>query len=178
MHPDLTEEIYRSVLLRYYCFVHGWESWASINVPEELRPMLLERQRRHFLETDLRYFQEHLTSLRYVFSETSLPSKPVFLGAMYVIEGSALGGQYIARHVEHALGLAPGHGDAYFIGYGDRTGSMWREFQNTLKEVSDSDGDAVISAAKKMFSVFGEWMAHLEHTGSYEPKTSKFDAHE
>lgn len=139
--------------------------------------MLLERQRSHFLKTDLRFFQEHLTSLQYVFSGTSLPSKAAFLGAMYVIEGSALGGQYIARHVELALGLVPGHGDAYFIGYGDRTGPMWREFQSTLEEVSDKDGDAVISAAKKMFSVFGEWMAHLEHTGSYEPKNPEVDPH-
>jgi hypothetical protein len=25
----LTRELYRAMLLRYYCFVHGWEFWAG-----------------------------------------------------------------------------------------------------------------------------------------------------
>jgi heme oxygenase (biliverdin-IX-beta and delta-forming) len=172
MQPDLTEELYRSVLLRFYCFVHGWESWAAINVPHELRSLLLERQRSHLLEADLLYFGQQRPSLRYVFSGPRLPGNAAFLGAMYVIEGSTLGGQYIARHVEHTLGLSPGKGDAYFRGYGDRTGAMWREFQNTLEGVNDQETDVVIGAAKKMFSAFGEWMAHVEHTSSYKAELS------
>ena len=178
MQPDLTEELYRSVLLRFYCFVHGWESWAAINVPQELRPLLLERQRSHLPEADLLYFDERRPSLQYVFSGPRLPGKAAFLGAMYVIEGSTLGGQYIARHVEHALGLSPGNGDAYFRGYDDKTGGMWREFQNTLEVLNDKEADAVTDAAKKMFSVFGEWMAHLEQTSSYKCERSGVNSHE
>lgn len=168
MHPDLTEELYRSVLLRFYCFVHGWESWAAMNVPQELGPLLLERQRSHLLAADLLYFDDQRPRLQYVFSGSRLPGKAAFLGAMYVIEGSTLGGQYIARHVENALGLSPGNGDSYFRGYGDRTGFMWREFQKALEGVHEDDADVVIGAAKKMFSAFGEWMAHLEPPESYK----------
>jgi len=168
MRSDLTEELYRSVLLRFYCFVHGWESWAASNVPQELSPLLLERQRSHLLAADLLYFDEQRPDLQYVFSGKKLPSKAAFLGAMYVIEGSTLGGQYIARHVEDALGLSPGIGDSYFRGYGDRTGAMWREVQHALEGVHEKDAEVVIGAAKKMFSDFGEWMAHLEPSASYK----------
>jgi heme oxygenase len=160
MQPDLTEQLYRSVLLRYYCFVHGWESWGATNVPQELRPLFLQRQRSHLLAVDLLHFNEQPPSPKAVFPGVKGPGKADFLGAMYVIEGSTLGGQYIARHVEETLGLAPGIGDSYFRGYGDRTGSMWREFQKVLEEVHEEEADVVIAAAKKMFSTFGEWMAH------------------
>jgi heme oxygenase len=168
MRPDLTEELYRSVLLRFYCFVHGWETWAAIHVPQELGALLLERQRSHLLAADLLHFDERRPNLQYVFSGSKLPSKAAFLGAMYVIEGSTLGGQYIARHVEGALGLSPGVGDSYFRGYGDRTGAMWREVQRALEEIREEDADVVIGAAKRMFSDFAEWMSHLEPAASYK----------
>ena len=44
------------------------------------------------------------------------------LGAMYVMEGSTLGGQLIARHVELVLGLTAGQGNAHFRGHNERTG--------------------------------------------------------
>ena len=54
--------------------------------------------------------------------------RSIFLGRMYVMEGSTLGGQYIARHVEETLGLSSGEGNSYFRGYGEATGERWREF--------------------------------------------------
>src|SRR5580693_9409415 len=81
------------------------------------------------------------------------------LGAMYVMEGSTLGGQLIARHVELVLGLTAGQGNAYFRGHNERTGQLWKEFCHALRtNVPDSETDAVIAAAKAMFGVFGSWM--------------------
>jgi heme oxygenase len=171
MQPDLTNDLYRTVLLRFYSFISGWEAWARVNVPHELRPLLVERQRSHLLEADLLYFGERHPRRKYVLSQISAPGKAAFLGAMYVIEGSTLGGQYIARHVEETLGLSPGHGDSYFRGYGDRTGSMWRRFQQILEEVPEEDADLVIDAAKKMFSAFGEWMSYPEPAEGYKAES-------
>jgi len=81
------------------------------------------------------------------------------LGTMYVMEGSTLGGQLIARHVEKSLALVPGVGDAYFRGHGERTGAMWKEFSALLAtRISDDQTGQVIDSAKKMFQVFGSWM--------------------
>ena len=53
-------------------------------------------------------------------------------GSMYVVEGSALGGQVLARGAARRLGLGPEHGAAYFHGWGDATGAMWRDFRLCL----------------------------------------------
>ena len=75
------------------------------------------------------------------------------------MEGSTLGGQLIARHLEMKLHLSEGKGDAYFHGHGAQTGPMWKEFCGMLKsQVADDQTDAVVASAKQMFSVFGEWM--------------------
>jgi heme oxygenase len=75
------------------------------------------------------------------------------------MEGSTLGGQLIARHVELVLGLTAGQGNAYFRGHNERTGQLWKEFCDALRtKVPDGETAAVIAAAKAMFGVFGAWM--------------------
>jgi heme oxygenase len=53
-------------------------------------------------------------------------------GALYVVEGSALGGQLIARQLSERLGITAERGGAFFAGWGERTGSRWREFRELL----------------------------------------------
>ena len=80
---------------------------------------------------------------------------------MYVVEGSTLGGQYIAKHVERRFGFRGGSGNAYFRGYGERTGSMWRSFKDDLIALPEEDTDRVIAAARAMFGVFAAAMVGL-----------------
>ena len=110
-----------------------------------------------------------------IFGETALPSsqmamrrmeetavegdaRAVFMGRMYVMEGSTLGGQYIAAHVEQRLDLARGEGNAFFVGYGDQTSTKWREFKTCLAALPDEATDTVIASARNMFALFGEAM--------------------
>ena len=79
-----------------------------------------------------------------------------FLGAMYVMEGSTLGGRFLARHVETVLGLAPGRGDAYFQGHGEATGALWREVTARISEVPEALSPVLVGAAKRAFAAFGE----------------------
>ncbi len=58
-------------------------------------------------------------------------NSPAFnLGILYVTEGSVLGGQYILKNVKKNLGEgAPG---AFLNVYGEKTGSTWKAFLETL----------------------------------------------
>ena len=56
---------------------------------------------------------------------------------MYVLEGSALGGQFIARTLAQA-GLHPDRGAAYFHGWGPATARLWRETREVLNTQLDS----------------------------------------
>ena len=82
-----------------------------------------------------------------------------FMGALYVVEGSTLGGIQLARALEPLV--RSGEGRSFFLGYGDRHGAMWRSFLKRLEECASSEaaGDAVIEGAIRTFADFESWMA-------------------
>ena len=173
MSPDLTISAYIGVLMQLYTILCVWDAWAARHAPADLMPLVAERRRSNLLGEDLARLHAGpeatiadvaLTRRLDGLLATHMPCRAAFLGAMYVVEGSTLGGQYIAKHVEDRFAFPRGEGDAYFRGYGDRTMPMWREFQAVLREVPDTDAPAVISAAKEMFTIFGEWMRHAVPT--------------
>jgi heme oxygenase (biliverdin-IX-beta and delta-forming) len=158
MQEGLNTAQYVQCLERIYGVVAAWEDRAAEVAPQWLRPTLTARQRKPLLELDLAWFG--LTK-----HDEGRPALPEMndlaslFGTMYVMEGSTLGGQFIARHVETALHLTEGRGNSYFRGHGNRTGLMWKEFCEMLKlRIPDEQTEAVVVSAKAMFSTFGTWM--------------------
>jgi heme oxygenase (biliverdin-IX-beta and delta-forming) len=166
MQAGLTVEQYTTVLQRLSAVVISWEQWAVAHTPPDLAEMVRERCRGPLIERDLRLLGSVPGEPAFEFPSDEIPGlqggdpnfRASFLGAMYVMEGSRLGGQYIARHLEETLGFQPGEGDAYFRGYGEQTGTMWRAFKRVLGEVPDEREQDVIAAAKAMFAYFREGM--------------------
>lgn len=77
------------------------------------------------------------------------------LGTMYVMEGSTLGGQVIARQLATA-GIPLRH---YFTGHGARTGALWKSFCQQLAEAAPAAGpDDVVAAASRAFHHLGAWL--------------------
>lgn len=155
MREDLSRTEYVEVLRRFYAVVSAWERWAEVHVPGRLRAVFEERKRAEMLLDDLHFFGVTIRDQ----TCTDLPlsaDEPSFLGAMYVVEGSTLGGQFIARHVEAVLHLKEGEGDRYFRGYGEKTGAMWREVKTLLGDVDEAQTEAVIAGARDMFALFAE----------------------
>lgn len=158
MRKDLDRDMYLSVLRRLFGIVEAWETTSRTGLPPKLIPLAEERSRLGLLTDDLQDFGVVDLNL-------PKPILPCFtgvaetLGAMYVMEGSRLGGQFIARHVESVLGLTSGRGSRYFRGFGDETGRKWTELLKVLEtEVPAHETADSIRGAKKMFSAFGEWM--------------------
>jgi heme oxygenase len=158
MHQGLNIVEYVQCLQRIYGVVIAWEERAAEIAPEWLQPSLLARLRSPLLERDLAWFGVTEKDDR----RPTLPEMnnlPNLFGTMYVMEGSTLGGQLIARHVEEAFHLSEGQGNSYFRGHGSQTGPMWKEFCEMLKlRIPDEQTDAVVISAKAMFSTFGMWM--------------------
>ena len=158
MDEGLSRDTYVACLRKLHGVVAAWENWAAANAPAWIHPYLANRQRAQLLRLDLIWFgADHSDQQRPTLPEIADASS--LLGAMYVMEGSTLGGQLIARHVERVLNLVPGQGDAYFRGHTDQTGRLWKEFCDLLRtQVPDSETDAVVAGAKAMFHAFGSWM--------------------
>ncbi|MBC8049864.1 MAG: biliverdin-producing heme oxygenase [Chitinophagales bacterium] len=80
------------------------------------------------------------------------------LGALYVVEGSALGGRGLARRLDRILGAGVMDGRRFFSGYGADTGVAWREFLTRLTRAEPRDHPSIIDAAKATFETFEEWL--------------------
>ena len=158
MRPGLDTAQYVRCLGRMLGIVAAWEEQAAEIAPEWMRPTLVARQRKHLLKLDLAWFG----ATQQDDSRPALPNMkgvPSLLGTMYVMEGSTLGGQLIARHLEATLPLIEGRGDSYFRGHGTQTGPMWKEFCEMMKiHVPDDQTDVVVASARAMFIAFREWM--------------------
>lgn len=155
--PALGLDRYGHILMGFELFLSDWEPRVTAALPARLHPWFTQRSRRPFLLDDLR-------SLGLAVPRTTVPPDPGLVldslasafGSMYVMEGSALGGQVIAGRLSKQLGLGPGDGAAYFNGWGRRTGALWKEFRERLAcEVgspwTETAADAACTAAVRTF---------------------------
>ncbi len=162
MSSDLRLDGYLDALQRMYGLVSPWELMAEIQAPAALRPIVQARSRRLLLEADIHFLKGRLPV-----AEAPLPqltSHSELLGALYVMEGSRLGGQFIARHVDATLGLKDGLGTAFFRGFGEKTGSAWKELLSIMEsDIPECEADSTILAARAMYQTFGKWMTSMPH---------------
>lgn len=80
------------------------------------------------------------------------------LAALYVIEGSTLGGRLIARSVGENTSI-PRDACRYFDIYGDLTGTRWRAVCDALDQCSDPNEQAqTVAAAIAIFDSLRRWL--------------------
>lgn len=85
------------------------------------------------------------------------------LGAMYVAEGSTLGGQVIAKALARIPELSEIIASSqFFIGYGEQTGLRWKTFGLYLTNRADGYADEVVDAANRAFVIFGQLTSYYE----------------
>lgn len=88
----------------------------------------------------------------------SVTSFPELMGSWYVVEGSTLGGQLLARNAEQVLGLRDLRGYRFYHGYGSETGAEWQRFRGLLSaQEKVADNDAVVESARSTFACLGDW---------------------
>ncbi len=78
-------------------------------------------------------------------------SNEELVGALYVVEGSTLGGQVISRQISVSLGLTATHGARFFNGWGDQTEMRWQAFWRFAEGLCPPAGHAEAAAAAVRF---------------------------
>jgi heme oxygenase len=165
MREDLQRDEYIALLERFYGYVAPWEDAAAGCMPAALATFFDERRKAPLLAADLAALtgeRRPVGSVPQADMRYDLPRMHNLgdaFGSMYVMEGSTLGGRFIAPHVAVRLDLAPGLGNAYFDGYGVRTGSMWNAFRETAAaSVPASQHDDAVKAAMATFESLQAWL--------------------
>ena len=147
--PDLTLAGYRRALQAFSAVVPALERrLLALPFPPEFQ--VASGVRAASLIEDLRVLGLEAASPSRAWDTLTLDEG---LGALYVLEGSRLGGAIIARSLP-PLGLSDTHGASYFAVTPDLS-PRWKNFQAALERQADrADPAAVIAGAKATFSAF------------------------
>ncbi len=166
MAPDLTREEYRALLARL--FGHHAPAEAALAEAMHLLPAALALPRRlsrtALLAADLAalgFSPSRVEALPRCVGIT-IRNREQAWGLLYVLEGSSLGGQVIARHLAGLLELGPGTGAGGLVPHGNETGQLWRGFKSMLDAlgaIGGIDADAVIDSARLAFDRLDRWVA-------------------
>lgn len=80
-------------------------------------------------------------------------------GAMYVQEGSTLGGQHIARMISTRIPDTAG-ALTFFDGYQDKTNEMWNSFKEFINSrlTSEAEAEQAMEGARQTFVKMKEWI--------------------
>lgn len=79
-----------------------------------------------------------------------------YIGVLYVIEGSMLGGQLISRNLLANLGLSHASGARFYWGYAEQTVPMWKDFLRFAETIAADEQEcrAATQAACQTFQLF------------------------
>lgn len=149
---------YRRLLARLYGFHIAFERAAR-----------LQPERSVWLEMDLAALgmtPERRAALPLCRGFPALALPEARLGALYVVEGSALGGVTLARGLEGLVGVGVLDGRRFFAGHQSETGRAWRAY---LARLSATDWTAkqqatIIATATATFALFECWLGGWNDT--------------
>lgn len=151
LSPDMKIEDYAFYLNLMYN-VHKETEELVYPLLSNIVTDLDKRKKKHLIEEDLFYLNHNKITASQVFNKTEM-SVPFALGVLYVIEGSSLGGRFILKNIVTNPQLSNNQGVSYFTGYGDKTGSFWKNFLNVLSEYEQNNNcaDSIIEGAVYAF---------------------------
>ncbi len=146
-----TLEDYKKIIHNNYLMLLHAEDKIFSSLEENFsdKLQLADRKKLSLIEKDL----ESLSLDNQAVSHTlEFDNENEALGAMYVIEGSTLGGNVIAKQLSKTEGFDQVTFN-FFGCYQENTGPMWKSFKEVLDtEVKEEHYNEVLSGAKKLYT--------------------------
>lgn len=161
MAHETTLENYATYLKKLYGFVKGYE--------EKVFPVLAQyindvdtRRKTALLESDLQalgFSSEQIAALP-VYNYPNPQSVAQAFGAMYVLEGSTLGGNIIYKRLNHLIQVDKDTNGKYFTAYGETSGLKWKTFVEAFANyvVDNNAQQETIDSASATFSAMDKWL--------------------
>lgn len=145
---------YAEFLKHFYAYFNQVEKALVPFVNETVLPDYNERRNSRYLKNDIEALGGSLDKLPYAQSP-AITNTVTALGALYVLEGSIMGGKVIVQMLAKG-GIT--EGVSFFSGYGEATGAKWKLFTDVLNKyaVTEEDKELAIAAANETFSRFDD----------------------
>ncbi len=148
---------YAEVLKHFYSYFNAVEQAIAPFITPEVLPDYAERRNSSHIKADILELGGDINQL----PEAQAPKVSnalEALSALYVLEGSIMGGPYIVQML-NKYGVSAG--TSFFSGYGEDTGKMWGAFTATLNKygADESSHARAVEVANETFSRFGDTFA-------------------
>lgn len=164
MIPDLkqasTLEDYARILKTFYGYFKALEVMLDEQLTDQIVPVYNQRRKSDFILEDLKSMN-FLNALPPLADRTpEITNVYEALGAMYVLEGSTLGGRVITKMLMQNLNLSDTTYLKFFSGYGEQTDSMWASFMTVLNKYGEDESKhhLMLKAATDTFAYFKDWI--------------------
>jgi len=136
--------------------------WAALGLHDAT-----ERRRAPLLRAELAALGVDPAALPYAFDVPDVADVARALGVLYVLEGSTLGGQVLAREVTRG---ATGVPTAFLGGAGDATGARWTSFCRFAEALAAGDPRVMARApvaAGEAFAALAAWLRRPDAAAAY-----------
>ncbi|MES3016491.1 MAG: biliverdin-producing heme oxygenase [Bacteroidota bacterium] len=155
-----SEPDYVNLLNLFYSYFGGLEARVQSAVDERLLPDYSERRKAMSILNDIEALDGTAIEMAANADLPEIKDHTAALGALYVMEGSTLGGKIISKMIAQALPGKADHALTFYQSYGENTGEMWNTFKTALNEQVNSaeDQQSVIDAANDTFLKFSQWI--------------------
>lgn len=145
-------EDYADLLKYFYAYFLDLEKGIAAQIPPSLVDFFQSRRNANHIAQDIKELGFSLENL----PQTELPpitNKNQAIGALYVLEGSIMGGPYIVKMLQQR-GIEKGFN--FFNGYGEQSGQKWGEFTGIINSevTAENDIQEAILSAKHTFQQF------------------------
>jgi heme oxygenase len=157
-HALSSRDGYAQLLRRMLCVTAPLEAAIERRLGADLGGIHVSREFSQWLRNDLRRLgvEEGKCPDAQETADAVVNSHAGAAGALYVLEGSTLGGQVIGRQLKDKLGLGPSNGACYYHGRGEQTGAHWVKFKAWLDEAVQAPAEVheAVAAAQRTFDLF------------------------
>jgi heme oxygenase len=155
-----SKQDYIDLLNLFYGYFGGLEQHIERYINASNLSDYLQRRKTSAIAEDIEALGGTVPALA---ADDELPELDNYLkafGALYVIEGSTLGGKIISKMIQQHLHIEDGKGLSFFNSYGEQTEQMWASFKEILNNVAmtPQDEEIITQSANQTFAKFKVWL--------------------
>lgn len=144
---------YADVLRNFYAYFSTVEKTIAPFITPQVLPDYADRRNSSHIRQDIEALGGNLDNLPQACAP-EVTNTLEALAALYVLEGSIMGGPYIVQML-HKYGVT--EGTSFFSGYAEDTGRMWSAFTSVLNQFGQDPEthQKAIAIANETFANFG-----------------------
>ena len=148
---------YVALLVLLHGFYSSLERVITPFAPQGIKDFA-KRRKASKLRDDVKALMPQFGDFPTCASVPKINSYNAALGALYVMEGSTLGGSIIKRII--ASKLRSEEGFSFFLSYGENVHVMWDQFKSYLNgPFTVQDEAEILNAARETFITFNLWLS-------------------